>query len=78
MNSLGALLLLAAALASLLPAASAGRRSEFHFVNDHSLVRTIATNNAFGTFSYLVADLTTGQAAVRHPRLAQDAAPCLH
>lgn len=45
--------------------AHAGPQYHYKYVVDDVLIRSVPTRNAFGTTSYLLGNLTSGEAAVR-------------
>lgn len=53
-------------LAVLLSVARAAPRAHYKYVIDDIMIRGIPTNNVFGTKIFLVGNLTSGEAAVRH------------
>lgn len=53
-----------AALLAAAPLPALGGGSQFKFIAGDSIVRQLPTGNMFGTYSYLLGDLKTGEAAV--------------
>jgi hypothetical protein len=54
-----------AALLAAAPLPALGGGSQFKFIAGDSIVRQLPTGNMFGTYSYLLGDLKTGEAAAR-------------